>query len=40
MGLPWIMARAMVSSCFWPAEMAMLSSSTVSKPWGSVSMKW
>ena len=40
MGLSWIMALAMVSSCFCPAEMAMDSSSTVSKPLGKVSMKW
>ena len=40
MGLFWIMARAMVNSCFCPAEMATFSPSTVSKPWGSVSTKW
>ena len=35
MGAFWSMARAMVSSCFWPAEMLVLSDRTVSKPFGS-----
>ena len=39
MGLFWIMARAMVISCFWPAEIAVLSERTVSYPFGSALIK-
>ena len=35
MGEFWSIARAMVSICFWPAEMLVLSVRTVSKPCGS-----
>ena len=37
-GAFWSIARAIVSSCFCPAEMLVASERTVSKPFGSVWM--